>query len=144
MEAKKVVNLILPPDPVKEWTDGVMSKVGDCSWMKRFRETNVLVAKYIRQTVGTSGKLVAPHLTQREDTYQGKVGLVIRLGSQAFVDGEVEFHGLRLDIGDWGVYRASDGWDFNYVPPGTNTMVECRVLRDTDFFGAVSNPNVIY
>ena len=141
-----VVKLIIPEpiDPVKKWKDEIMARVGDCAWIREY-PTDVLVVKYIRQTVGASGVLVAASNTQREDGYQSKVGLVIKCGSQTFVDGDdANFHGFKASIGEWAVYRPSTGWDFNYIIPGTNNMIQCRLLRDTDIKAVVPNPNVLY
>jgi co-chaperonin GroES (HSP10) len=71
----------------------------------------VLIAVYTRpDDVQTAGGILLPHAVVKEDEYQSKEGLVIKLGRRAFVDDEhVTWHDFRCDVGSWVVFRASDG-----------------------------------
>jgi hypothetical protein len=92
---------------------------------------DVLVAKYIRKKV--SKNLDAAPETQREDQWQGVVGMVLKLGPTAFVDDEhTKFPKWTKAImpNDWVVYRSSDGWDKDIAPAEGYHAVKCRVIQD--------------
>src|SRR6187455_1873399 len=63
--------------------------------------SQVLVAGYVRPAK-TKGGIWLTDKNIEEDRYQGNIGMVIGLGSGAFVDDPVaNFHGDKLEIGDW-------------------------------------------
>lgn len=121
----------------------LFAQLGDLADIE-FLFNEVLVAKYIRQQVG-AGLLAAPE-TQREDQWQGVVGLVLKLGPRAFVDDENnKFHGQKVDVGDWALYRNSDGWDKNIACMGSRTnFVQCRIIQDAHIRGRVKYPGRLY
>ncbi len=104
----------------------------------------VLVAKYIREEVAR-GIRAAPE-TQREDSWQGSVGLVLKKGPAAFLDdGPNKFYGADVNVGDWVVYRNSDGWDKNVAMMDTRTgFVQCRFIMDAHINGRVKYPGRLY
>jgi hypothetical protein len=89
----------------------------------------VLVATYKRpDDVMTEGKVLLPHQVVKDDEYQGKVGLVVKLGRRAFVDDEhIQWYGYRCDPGDWVIFRPSDGIKMAIGGPGG---VHCRLIAD--------------
>lgn len=98
----------------------------------------VLVAIYIRPKV-TAGGIHITDETRKEDEYQGKVGLVIDKGPLAFKDdGRNQFHGQDVEIGEWIVFRASDGFQLHVGD------VLCRVLQDVDLKARVSSPDLVF
>ena len=101
---------------------------------------DVLVAKYIREEIAAG--LIASAETQREDVWQGVVGLVLKTGPRAFVDDEHnKFHGIQVRRGDWVLYRNSDGWDKDIARLGERTrFVKCRVIQDAHIRGRVKYP----
>ncbi len=104
----------------------------------------VLVAKYIREEVA-KGIKAAPE-TQREDSWQGSVGLVLKKGPGAFVsDGNNNFYGADVKVGDWVLYRNSDGWDKNIAMIGVRTsFVQCRFIQDAHINGRVKYPGRLF
>lgn len=134
------------PDPnqaAREFAAQVLKNV-DLSNFEIF-PTQILVAHHIRKTVGSSGRLIAADKTQKEDRFQGKAGLVLMMGSNAFKDSsDARFFGFSVSIGDWVLYRASDGWDFDYVLPFSTDHVPCRLLLDTDIKARIPRPEVVY
>lgn len=100
----------------------------------------VLVAVYIRPEK-TKGGILLPDYTggrRDEDKWQGKVGLIVKLGANAFDDPKgVWFKDVDLKIGDWVIFRPSDGW--NIVVNG----VLCRILEDVVIRGKTDNPERI-
>lgn len=104
---------------------------------------DVLVAKYIREKVSTN--LIAAAETQREDVWQGVVGLVLKVGPRAFVDdANNKFYGVTVERGDWVLYRSSDGWDKDIQMVGSYDAVKCRIIQDCHIRGRVKYPGRLF
>jgi len=106
-------------DPKQE----LIENVGDISDIEMFN-TQVLVAIYVRPQKTKSG-IILTDKTIDEDRYQGKVGLILKKGPDAFIDSEGKwFANVSFSVGDWVVFRPSDGWavSVNGQP--------CRILDD--------------
>ena len=110
--------------------------------------TDVIVAKWIRETLGRVGgktSLIAAEQTQKEDRYQGKTGLIIKLGSHAFVDeGDLRFYDFRPKEGDWVQFRNSDGDDSMLVPAGTMDGYHIRRLWHGHIAAILPHPDMIF
>lgn len=105
---------------------------------------NILVFKFIR--THHSKNIVAAAETQREDMWQGKVGMVIKMGPSAFVDDAslgIKFYGQKVQPGDWVMYRSSDGIDWDYLPPNVPVRIHFRILTDAHIQMTVPRPDVI-
>ena len=100
----------------------------------------VLIAMYERPVdVQTQGGILLPHQHVKEDEYQSKVALVLKLGRRAFVDGDhVEWNGYRCDPGDWVALRASDGMKM------TICGVHCRVISDVYLKVKIPHPDAVF
>src|ERR1700688_2364602 len=102
--ARKTAMLALADDPKK----ALFEAVGDLSNFDIFHN-QILVATYVRPEK-TSGGIIRPGQNVDEDEYQGKVGLVVKVGPSAFLNtDEQDFQGQSLLVGDWVVYRTGDG-----------------------------------
>lgn len=102
----------------------------------------ILVAKWIRESVG---RIILTKATRDEDKWQGKVGLVLKVGPVAFTDDQNNcWHGQKADVGDWIVYKYSDGSDINYQRSGTFDQVECKILRETDVVMVIPRPDYVF
>jgi co-chaperonin GroES (HSP10) len=120
-------------DPAKELLD----KIGDLSGVTLFFN-GVMVAIYKRPEQTASGLYLADK-SRDEDIYQGKVGLVVKKGPLAFQDDEnVKFNGQNVEVGDWIVFRPSDGWQWNV------NKTECRMLRDVDVKARIAAPDSVW
>src|SRR5690242_13904564 len=74
-----------------------------------------------------------------ENLWQGKVGLVVAHGPQAYVDDEAtKFLGQKCEVGDWVWFRPSDGigCDVNEV--------FCRVFQERDLLGKLPHPDYVW
>lgn len=101
----------------------------------------VLVVVYIRPEK-TAGGIILADVTggmRDEDKWQGKVGLIVKTGEVAFDDPNgVWFKDVNLGIGDWAIFRPSDGWSI------TINGVLCRILDDTTIRGKTDNPDRVF
>jgi len=126
------VAMLHEDDPREE----LKSKIGDLGAIDVFHN-QVLVATYKRPEKTKSGLYLADS-TRKEDEYQGKVGLVLKKGPAAFVDeGNIQFHGMSVEVGDWVTYRFSDGF------PLEINGVHCRLLEDSHVKLRVASPDLI-
>ena len=87
---------------------------------------SLIVAIYKRPEK-TRGGIIRPDKYLEEDFYQGKVGLVIKT-SHYPVDEEdrKHFDGRLPQVGDWVMFRASDGLSFGLA----DTKGDCRYFAD--------------
>jgi co-chaperonin GroES (HSP10) len=103
----------------------------------------ILVAIYQPPVTNKVGSvLITEQMTeedQEEALWQGKVGLVVAKGPQAYVDDEAtKFHGQSVTVGDWVWFRPSDGMgcDVNEVP--------CRTFYERDIIGKIPHPDYVW
>jgi co-chaperonin GroES (HSP10) len=126
-------------DPRQE----ILSSVGDLSEIEIFHN-QLLVAIYIRPEM-TAGGVIISGKTRDEDKWQGKVGLVLKKGNSAFVDDSKQwFDGINVDVGDWVVFRPSDGWGITINNLKDNSDILCRLLDDTVIRGRIENPDKVW
>ena len=97
----------------------------------------VLVGIYMRPAK-TKGGIIRPDSNKEEDVYQGKVGLVLKWGPDAFRNTETgELYSQTIDVGEWGVIFVGDGKqiEVNGTP--------CRLVKDTSFVAKIKNPEIV-
>jgi len=117
--------------------DKLLKEIGDLSQVEIFNN-QILCAVYIRPKKTKSGIYLSDQTTD-EDRYQSKVGLIVKMGPQAFVDETNSwFSDNEAKVGDWIVFRPSDSWSI------TINGVLCRILDDTNVRGRVPNPDIAY
>jgi len=121
----------------KDPKQALFEAVGDLSDIDVFHN-QILVALYIRPEM-TKGGIIRPGTNVVEDEYQGKVGLVVKIGPTAFVSSETtNFMNQKVNIGDWLIYRIGDGWPI--MVNGT----ACRVLTDRSVKMRTKTPEAIF
>jgi len=130
----KIIDLIAnSKDPKRD----MIASIGDLSDV-HVMFNMVLLGTYFRPQK-TAGGIIRPDGNVGEDEWQGKVGLVLKLGSKAFVDdGEDVFYGETVVPGDWAVYFVNDARSIvlNGYP--------CRMIRDSSIKLKVKNPNIVF
>lgn len=121
-------------DPKQEILDGL----GDLSGFELFNN-QVLCAVYIKPKM-TKGGVLLPDSARDEDRLQGKVGLIVKLGSQAFVDTETSqwFTDYDMKMHDWAVFKPSNGWSI------TINGILCRILDDVDIRAKINHPDMAW
>ena len=98
----------------------------------------VLIGTYIRPNV-TKGGIIRPDANVQEDVWQGKAGLVLKIGPNAFVDDtDDSFYGQRVEVGEWCVYKVGDAWSLNI------NNYPCRLVRDSSIKLKVKDPNIVF
>jgi hypothetical protein len=146
------VRATVVPPPAADLHRAVFSEEDECrtsAWESlgdlddiEFAFKDVLVLKHVRSML--SENLHAPAETQREDRWQGAVGLVLKVGPTAFQDdseNKIFFHGWSVKRGDWVWYRNSDGWDQDIQELyGHHRFAACRILQDAHIRGRLKYP----
>ncbi len=111
----------------------ILDTVGDLSGFEIFGD-RILMGIYVRPEK-TKGGIIRPDSNKEEDIWQGKVGLILKLGPDAFKNTETgEYYEQRCAVGDWVLY---DVQDTRYV------MVNdfpCRRIRDTAIWARITDP----
>lgn len=96
--------------------------------------SQVLVMTYIRSS-RTAGGIILAAVTQDEDRFQGKIGLVVGMGPGAFKDDTIaRFHGSELKVGDWVMTRPADGMELFY------NGCTLRLFQDVNILCKVADP----
>lgn len=138
LDGRRIVSIAPSFNEEKEHAAEIMQRLGDLKDIDLLFN-DVLVAKYIRENV--SQHLVAPLETQREDQWQGVVGLVLKLGPRAFVDDDQnKFYGVTVRPGQWVLYRHTDGWDKKVQLVGEYDAALCRIIQDAHIRAIVKYP----
>ena len=115
----------------------IMKNLGDYSGVELFGN-QVLVAVYIRPQKTKSGIYITDKMVD-EDRFQGKVGLLVVAGPQAFTASSDEwFENVEVNPGDWLVFRPSDGWSINV------NGVLCRIMSDVQVKGRIDGPDRVW
>ena len=99
------------------------------------------------------GFLVSPTDTEEqqrnEGRWQGKVGLILKVGSEAFKYNPRYptqlWSGPKPQIGDWVVYKTMDSWEhgLKYNIDGQDYYASCRILWDNAIAETIDDPEII-
>jgi co-chaperonin GroES (HSP10) len=117
--------------------EALTKELGDISGFEIFNN-QVLCAVYVRPQKTKSGIYLTSQ-TVDEDRIQGKVGLIVKTGPDAFTDDSGQwFTDMNIELSDWVVFRPSDGWSV------TVNGVLCRILDDTNVRGRVQHPDQVW
>ena len=119
-----------------------LDEVGDISGIKLF-SNQVLVAIYKRPSK-TKGGIILTDKTRDEDIYQGKVGLILSKGPDAFDDPTGKWSWDDVGVGSWVLFRPSDSWAIGLIGEGRNEKYDCRILSDTSVRGIVPHPDMVW
>jgi len=126
-------------DPKK----ALLQSLGDLSHWEIFHNL-VMVATYIEPET-TPGGIIKPDRTLAESRFQGKVGLVVKLGPLAFKDDNIaKFGGVTIKEGDWVFYNAGDGFELYSVEHQKSDGTCCRLFEDTRIKGRVADPSLVW
>jgi co-chaperonin GroES (HSP10) len=106
----------------------------------------VLVATYVRSEKTKGGIIIGGDKTRAEDRFQGKIGLVLKLGPSVNKSERAKlFDGRPLAAGDWIMYRASDAHEFFFIDANSSLDgCSARLIEDGLIMGRVTEPEAIY
>ena len=137
-------------DPAQEIiaeTSGLLSSF-------KIRPYDVMLVMYQRGLIAgekrlRSGLFLANNATGtvREDTFQGKVGLVMKVGSLAFTDeDDHKWAGFTPKVGDWVAISVADSqFGFEISPaPGKTEGRKIRIVDENFIRMIVQEPDVIW
>ena len=121
----------------------ILKLAGDLSGVEVIGDM-ILVGIYIRPEK-TKGGIFLTDNSKQEDVFQGKVGLVLKWGPDAFVDpesrnlatGGYDLYDQRVEVGEWCVFKIGDGWSV------TINGLSCRLVRDTSIKLKIKDPNIV-
>ena len=128
----------------------ILDKLGDLSHVK-IAQNEFLMAIYVRSNRSPSG-LYLTDKTVKEDVYQGKVGLVVKISDHCLfqrVDPKTgATYGIPVKLYDWIVVKPSDGlaMDVNADPEvlKRDDFVTCRLMYDDMVRMVIDNPNTVW
>jgi co-chaperonin GroES (HSP10) len=114
----------------------IFDMVGDLNQIEVIGDA-VLVGIYIRPEK-TAGGIIRPTINKQEDVWQGKVGLVLKWGPDAFRNPETGgMYEQAAGIGEWCVFKIGDGWSMHI------NDYPCRLVKDVSIRMKVKDPTVI-
>lgn len=133
---RQAVDEISKIDSLDQKVEAIKKKVGDLSKHNPMFNM-VLLAAYVRPSV-TKGGIIRPNENVEEDIWQGKTGLVLKHGPDAFQDSEeYSFNGQRAEVGEWVVFKTGDAWQL------TINDWPCRLVRDSAIRMKTDDPSSI-
>lgn len=97
----------------------------------------VLVGTYVRPEK-TAGGIILTDKSRDEDKYQGKVGLVLKMGPLAFTEDDTHKFPDKPKVGDWVLFRVGDTW------PLLIGDQDCRFVDDVAVQSIVPGPDMVY
>jgi hypothetical protein len=128
----------------------IIDRLGDLSHV-RIAQNEFMMAIYIRSNMSPGG-IVLTDKTVKEDVYQGKVGLVVKIGSNCHFErvqeGTGRTFGIPVSLYDWVVVRPGETWalDLNGDPDAKSRedFVTCRLAYDDSVRMVVDSPDVVW
>lgn len=114
----------------------VLEAMGDLSGIQ-LTGRQVMVGIYMRPEK-TKGGIFLTDKAKDEDLHQGKVGLIVKVGPNAFKsDDEHSFPGTPPMVGDWVFFRVADGWCLS-----VNGRIS-RIMQDVNVRGVLDHPDTV-
>ena len=116
----------------------ILDIVGDLSGVHVPRNL-VLLGTYFRPQK-TAGGIIRPDSNVEEDMWQGKCGLVLKLGTEAFKDSDDYTFAPedKYQVGDWVTYFVNEARSIQIKG------YPCRTVRDSGLELKVIDPNIIF
>lgn len=132
--ASRALEMVHDTDPRKEIEDSLSPYLDEIEVMG----ARVLIGVYVRPS-RTRGGIIIADSTRNEDNYQGKIGLVLKLGPLAFTADATHDWGDRAPkVGDWVLFRVGD----------THPLIigdrACRLAEDVAIQAVVGRPDMVF
>lgn len=128
----------------------ILEAAGDLTDIEIFG-AQLLIAPYIRPEK-TRGGIITPGSAAREDEFQGKVGLVLKVGPTAFrkttfkddggvdrMGDEAQFGGRHPEVGDWIFHDVKACFQMHIRGKGGKSGIAARLVYAADIFGRLQD-----
>jgi co-chaperonin GroES (HSP10) len=123
--------------------EALLEQIGDISQITLFHNS-VLVAVYKRPEKTASG-IILTDKARDEDDYQGKVGLILKCGPDAFQDDTGKWRWSdNVGVGSWIMFRPAESWSIGIIGDDRKDKTLCRILNDTSIKGVVPHPDMVW
>lgn len=121
--------------------EALLKQVGFVADLVEVPSSKILVAIYYRPEK-TTGGIIDPTAKQG-DSYQGKIGLILKMGPLAFQDDDTHTWGdVRPKVGDWIQYRVGDTAPWRL---GRNeTSPHFRYVEDVNVLAIWKRPDLVW
>lgn len=118
--------------------DQLWRNLGDLSG-EEVQHAQVLVAMFAGSKYHPGTTLLRTDRDLMEQKFQGSVGMVVKMGPGAYKDDKMaQFYGVKLEVGDWVLFRQSDGLPLNI------REVPCVLFEDVNIKMRVSDPSIYW
>ena len=114
----------------------ILRELGNIDHIEVFND-RVLVAIYERPEK-TKGGLLLTTQTRKEDQFQGKVCLVLKVGPMVNIGDKHNLRGGALQPGDWLAVKSSDGWQITI----NNTL--CKLLAEETIHMRIPESDIVW
>lgn len=118
----------------------LLREIGDISGIEVFND-RILIGIYRHEGV-TKGGIITSTKTEDESDYQGKVGLILKVGPLVNAGEKAAGRGAEFKIGDWVVVNPSSGLSMHGGSHGSKRML--RMLVERDVHMRVKSPDSIW
>jgi len=127
-------------DPAKE----IHALLGDAPETFDVFGADILLAVYTRPEK-TKGGIILTDNVKGEDLYQGKVGLVLKVGplvNDRNKELDTWFKGDLPKVGDWVLVRVGDTYAFDLQGP--KEKIRCRLVEAKQLRGRIKQPDLVW
>lgn len=119
-------------DPRKE----ILAKIGNSLDGFEILNNEVLLAIYMRPKMTKGGIMLTPRVLD-EDKYQGKVGLVVKVGPSC------DFPTVPIALHDWVMIKASDSLALDLLATD-DKEINCRLVMDKYIRVKLQTPGMVW
>ena len=119
-------------DPKQE----ILEKLGSTLDGFEILNNEVLLAIYLRPKTTRGGIVLTPRVLD-EDKYQGKVGLVVKVGPSC------DFPTVPIALHDWVLIKASESFALDLLAED-NKEINCRLVMDKFIRVKISHPGMVW
>lgn len=125
-------NVLALAQRTTSFQEAVEAKIGKAVKATKILGELVMVATYVPPEK-TKGGLILPGKTLDENRFQGKVGMVVKLGESAFkytgpYDHEGSYSGTKPKVGDYVIYRSSDGMEM-FINGTSVRLIDSHLIK---------------
>jgi hypothetical protein len=118
----------------------ILNKLGKSLDGFEILNNEVLLAIYMRPKQTAIGRIIMPDSALKEDKYQGKVGLVVKVGPSCEFPTPAK---SPVALHDWVLIKASDSLSMDILTD-KGEEVPCRLVMDKYIRVKISRPDIAW